>query len=55
MENSERLLENSLLVIWNDRDAESRLKVMKEVYTEDINSTNQMKALRYKVMKLSTI
>lgn len=36
MENSAKLLENSLLVIWNDRQAESRLAAMKAVYTDDI-------------------
>lgn len=36
MEKLEKLLEVSLLVIWNNRDAESRLKQMKEVYADDI-------------------
>jgi hypothetical protein len=36
MENSAKLLEDSLLVIWNDRQAESRLAAMKAVYTDDI-------------------
>lgn len=36
MENSAKLLEDSLLVIWNDRHAESRLAAMKAVYADDI-------------------
>lgn len=36
MENSAKLLEESLLVIWNDRQAESRLTAMKAVYADDI-------------------
>ena len=36
MENSAKLLEDSLLVIWNDRDAASRLAAMKNVYATDI-------------------
>lgn len=36
MENSASLLEDSLLVIWNDRQAESRLAAMKAVYADDI-------------------
>ena len=36
MENSTKLLEDSLLVIWNDRDAASRLAAMKNVYATDI-------------------
>ncbi len=36
MENSAKLLEDSLLVIWNDRQAESRLATMKAVYADDI-------------------
>ena len=30
------LLEDSLLVIWNDRNAESRLKAMSAIYAKDI-------------------
>jgi hypothetical protein len=36
MENSAKLLEDSLLVIWNDRDAARRLAAMKEVYAADM-------------------
>ena len=36
MENSARLLEDSLLVIWNDRNAERRLQAMEHVYAADI-------------------
>jgi hypothetical protein len=36
MENSAKLLEDSLLVIWNDRDAAKRLAAMKEVYAADM-------------------
>ncbi|WP_345954794.1 nuclear transport factor 2 family protein [Mucilaginibacter sp. PAMB04168] len=36
MENSAKLLEDSLLVIWNDRQAERRLEAMQEVYAADI-------------------
>jgi len=36
METSAKLLESSLLVIWNDRQAESRLAAMKTVYADDI-------------------
>lgn len=36
METSAELLKDSLLVIWNDRQAESRLAVMKAIYADDI-------------------
>lgn len=36
MEHSAKLLEDSLLLIWNDRNADSRLKAMKETYANDI-------------------
>lgn len=36
MENSAKLLEDSLLVIWNNRHAESRLSAMKAVYDDNI-------------------
>jgi hypothetical protein len=36
MESSAKLLEDSLLVIWNDRDPEKRLRAMEEVYATDI-------------------
>ena len=36
MEKSAKLLEDSLLVIWNDRLAENRLAAMKEVYNDNI-------------------
>ena len=36
MKSIEKLLESSLLVIWNDRDAQRRLDAMKEVYAPDI-------------------
>lgn len=32
-----KLLENSLLVIWNDRDANRRLAEMKKTYTTDVH------------------
>lgn len=31
-----KLLEDSLLVIWNDRDADRRLEAMKRIYSPDI-------------------
>ena len=36
METSPQLLEDSLLVIWNDRDAGRRLEAMHHVYASDI-------------------
>ncbi|MBO9566976.1 MAG: hypothetical protein J7621_29660 [Niastella sp.] len=36
MENSAKLLEDSLLVIWNDRNAEKRLEAMQTIYATDI-------------------
>jgi hypothetical protein len=36
MENSAKLLEDSLLVIWNDRNAARRLAAMHDVYAADI-------------------
>ena len=36
MEHTAKLLENSLLVIWNDRNAQNRLKAMEEIYATDI-------------------
>ncbi|RVT97236.1 nuclear transport factor 2 family protein [Mucilaginibacter limnophilus] len=36
MENTAQLLEDSLLRIWNDRDAQRRLEIMKDVYATDI-------------------
>ena len=37
MKNSAQLLEDSLLVIWNDRDPEERLKAMEKIYASDIH------------------
>ena len=37
MENAAQLLEDSLLVIWNDRNAERRLQAMQNVYATDIH------------------
>lgn len=37
METSAKLLEDSLLVIWNDRNAGNRLNAMKQVYAPDIS------------------
>lgn len=37
MTTTAKLLENSLLVIWNDRDADNRLKAMENVYSPDIH------------------
>ena len=36
MENSAKLLEDSLLIIWNDRNLERRLQAMQNVYDADI-------------------
>jgi len=36
METTPKLLEDSLLIIWNDRDAGKRLKAMNDVYDENI-------------------
>lgn len=36
MENPAKLLEDSLLVIWNDRDATRRLAAMPQVYADDM-------------------
>jgi hypothetical protein len=36
METTAKLLEDSLLVIWNDRNSENRLAAMKNVYSPDI-------------------
>lgn len=36
METSPQLLEDSLLVIWNDRDFNRRLEAMRNVYASDI-------------------
>ncbi|MCF2443942.1 hypothetical protein L0657_08250 [Dyadobacter sp. CY345] len=36
METSAKLLEDSLLLIWNERNAERRLEVMKEIYAPEI-------------------
>lgn len=36
MNNTEKLLEDSLLVIWNDRSSEKRKKSMEEIYAPDI-------------------
>ena len=47
MEISAKLLEDSLLVIWNDRSAERRLQAMKEVYASDMifYETNEGQAI----------
>jgi hypothetical protein len=37
MENSAQLLEDSLLIIWNDRNAERRLQAMQHIYAADIH------------------
>lgn len=36
MENRKKLLEDSLLVIWNDRDPQRRLNAMDQIYAADI-------------------
>jgi hypothetical protein len=36
MESTAQLLEDSLLVIWNDRNAENRAAAMKDIYAADI-------------------
>jgi len=37
MELTAKLLEDSLLVIWNDRNAQNRLEAMKKIYAPDIH------------------
>jgi hypothetical protein len=37
METTAKLLEDSLLVIWNDRNTENRLEAMKRIYATDIH------------------
>jgi hypothetical protein len=37
MSTTAQLLETSLLVIWNDRNADRRLDVMKKTYTSDVH------------------
>lgn len=37
MENTAKLLEDSLLLIWNDRDADRRLEAMRKIYATDIH------------------
>jgi hypothetical protein len=37
METRAKLLENSLLVIWNDRNADRRLEEMKKTYAPDVH------------------
>lgn len=37
MENKAQLLEDSLLVIWNDRNADERLDAMAAIYAPDIS------------------
>jgi hypothetical protein len=37
MATTAKLLEDSLLVIWNDRDADRRLEAMKKIYAPDIH------------------
>jgi hypothetical protein len=47
MENRAKLLEDSLLVIWNSRDSASRLTAMKDVYASNIAfyETNESAAI----------
>lgn len=47
MPNTAQLLEDSLLVIWNDRNADQRLEAMKRVYAPDIHfyESNSGKAI----------
>lgn len=47
MENHAKLLEDSLLVIWNNRDSASRLTAMKDVYAPNIAfyETNESEAI----------
>jgi len=47
MESNTKQLEDSLLVIWNDRDAQRRLDAMKAIYAPDINfyETNEGPAI----------
>lgn len=37
MASTAKLLEDSLLVIWNDRNADKRLEAMKSIYAKDIH------------------
>ena len=37
MADTAKLLENSLLIIWNDRNADKRLEAMKQIYAPDIH------------------
>ncbi|SFO46481.1 hypothetical protein SAMN05428949_5259 [Chitinophaga sp. YR627] len=48
MANTTKQLEDSLLVIWNDRDAQRRLEVMKEIYAPDVvfYETNEGPAIK---------
>ena len=36
METTAKLLEDSLLKIWNDRDDKSRMEMMEKIYSADI-------------------
>lgn len=36
METTAKILEDSLLVIWNDRDAQRRLSAMQNIYADDM-------------------
>ena len=47
MKSTATLLEDSLLIIWNDRDAKRRMNVMKEIYAPDIvfYETNESDAI----------
>ncbi|WP_020598424.1 hypothetical protein [Spirosoma panaciterrae] len=47
MPNTAQLLEDSLLVIWNNRNADQRLEAMKRVYAPDIHfyESNSGKAI----------
>lgn len=37
MTKSAKLLEDSLLIVWNDRNAEARLRAMQQIYATDIH------------------
>ncbi|WP_153797009.1 hypothetical protein [Foetidibacter luteolus] len=62
MATTAKLLEDSLLVIWNDRNADNRLEAMQRIYSPDIhffegNSTEAIvgyKAINELISKLQT-
>lgn len=55
MQNTVQLLEDSLLVIWNDRDAARRLAAMEKVYAADMTFYESNGVRPLQVTKPSTI